>query len=228
MEEVKKIKKRKFNFLKFIVFILFFYIIISAFYSLYKVQIKNIVILNNIYLTDEEIIETAKLENYPSFIKTTESLICKRIEKLDLVEKCDVKKKLGFVVEITVGEYKVLYKVRSTNKYILSNGESLTLNKNVDGVPLLINYVTENVSKRLNEKFSGINLDILQKISEIEYSPTNYDEERFILYMNDGNMVYITLSKTSKLNKYDEIKKELEGRGGILYLDSGNYFEIKE
>ena len=46
--------------------------------------------------------------------------------------------------------------------------------------------------------------------------------------MNDGNMVYITLTKTESLNKYNDIKKELEGKSGILYLDSGNYFEIKE
>ena len=46
--------------------------------------------------------------------------------------------------------------------------------------------------------------------------------------MSDGNMVYITLPKAENLNKYNEIKKELEGKKGILYLDSGNYFEIKE
>ena len=32
----------------------------------------------------------------------------------------------------------------------------------------------------------------------------------------------------TKFKKYIEIKKQLEGKKGILYLDSGNYFEIKE
>ena len=31
--------------------------------------------------------------------------------------------------------------------------------------------------------------------SEIEYTSTSYDSERFLLYMNDGNQVYITLNK---------------------------------
>lgn len=227
MEEVKKVKKKKFNFLKFLVFILFLYIIISVGLCLYKAQIKNIIILNNIYLSDEKIIETAKLENYPSFIKSTKSIICKRIKGLDLVKSCSVNKKLGFIVEIKIEEYKIVYKVRSTNKYVLGNGISLENFDDIKGIPLLVNYVPEDVSERLNEKLSLLNIEIIEKISEIEYNPTTYDQQRFILYMNDGNMVYITLSKTIKLNKYDEIKKKLEGHNGILYLDSGNYFEIK-
>mgnify|MGYP006892043037 FL=1 len=46
--------------------------------------------------------------------------------------------------------------------------------------------------------------------------------------MNDGNMVYITVSKAELLNKYVEIIKKVDNKKGILYLDSGNYFEIKE
>ena len=45
--------------------------------------------------------------------------------------------------------------------------------------------------------------------------------------MNDGNYVYITLTKIKRLNKYGEIKEELQGKNGIVYLDSGNYIEIK-
>ena len=46
--------------------------------------------------------------------------------------------------------------------------------------------------------------------------------------MNDGNEVYITLNKTKELNSYTKIKKQIGEKKGILYLDSGNYFEIKE
>ena len=46
--------------------------------------------------------------------------------------------------------------------------------------------------------------------------------------MNDGNMVYVTTTKLKSLNKYVDIVKKLENKKGILYLDSGNYFEIKE
>ena len=58
------------------------------------------------------------------------------------------------------------------------------------------------------------------------YSPTKYDEDRFILYMNDSNRVYINLPKFKSFNKYDEMVTKFEGKTGRLYLDSGNYFEI--
>ena len=44
--------------------------------------------------------------------------------------------------------------------------------------------------------------------------------------MNDGNYVYITIYKTLAINEYNKILPNLEGKKGILYLDSGNYFEI--
>ena len=46
--------------------------------------------------------------------------------------------------------------------------------------------------------------------------------------MNDQIYVYITLTKIEVLNSYNEITKSLEGKKGILYLDSGNHFEIIE
>jgi len=73
---------------------------------------------------------------------------------------------------------------------------------------------------------SGINNNIIQKISEIKYSPNEYDDDLFILYMNDQNVVHVTLDKFTKLNKYNDIVVELEGDKGILYLDSGDYFKI--
>ena len=45
--------------------------------------------------------------------------------------------------------------------------------------------------------------------------------------MTDGNSVYITLNKINKLNKYDIILQKMAGKKGIVYLDSGDYVEIK-
>ena len=53
----------------------------------------------------------------------------------------------------------------------------------------------------------------------------HYDEDRFILYMNDSNRVYINLPKFKNFNDYDKMVTKFEGKTGKLYLDSGNYFE---
>ena len=73
-----------------------------------------------------------------------------------------------------------------------------------------------------------VNVDIIQRISEIKYDPSNVDEERFLFSMNDGNYVYITLSKITNINNYLEISNTLGEKNGILYLDYGNYFVPKE
>ena len=46
--------------------------------------------------------------------------------------------------------------------------------------------------------------------------------------MNDGNLVYITLTKINKLNKYNQIKDKMNNQTGIIYLDSGDYIELKD
>ena len=45
--------------------------------------------------------------------------------------------------------------------------------------------------------------------------------------MNDGNQVYLTLNKFTKIDNYLDIIKEFDNKKGILYLDSGEYFEVK-
>jgi cell division septal protein FtsQ len=72
----------------------------------------------------------------------------------------------------------------------------------------------------------NIDTDIINRISEIKYDPNNVDEERFLLTMNDGNYVYLTLSHFDKINSYVDIIKNFENQKGILYLDSGEYFKV--
>ena len=224
---MKKRVKRKFNPLKFLSFIAF--IIICYFLTMYLLDIKtkNIVVLNNNYYSDEKIIETSGIENYPKFLSLNTNKIKKKLLKLDLIENVTIKKKWNFVLELTIKEKKILYLVRSENKYRLSDNKLYDLD-DVLSVPTLINYIPESNEKKFVNAFKNIDNNIISMISEIEYSKTSYDSDRFLLYMNDGNMVYVTTTKLKSLNKYVDIVSKLENKKGILYLDSGNYFEIKD
>ena len=42
-----------------------------------------------------------------------------------------------------------------------------------------------------------------------------------------GNQVYLTLNDFNKIDNYLDIIKEFDNKKGILYLDSGEYFEVK-
>ncbi len=195
-------------------------------YYVINLPIKNIYVIGNEVMDDSVILDEAKISNYPSFILSFSNVLESRIKKDPYVKEVKIKKKWFGKVYIYITENKALCIESATGKVILENGKKVDNNYNIDSVPYLINDVTD-VYKNFIKKFNLVNKDILLQISEINYLPVNVDKERFYLSMNDGNYVYITLTKIKRLNKYGEIKEELQGKNGIVYLDSGNYIEIK-
>ena len=108
-------------------------------------------------------------------------------------------------------------------------GAKVTIDKETPYlVPRLINDIPNNKIKIFNKYFKRINLSVREKISEIRYEPNPYDKDRFLLYMDDGNSVYLTITKFERLNYYNDVLSQLEGKKGILYLDSGNHFQVME
>ena len=134
-----------------------------------------------------------------------------------------VKKYKKVYIEIT--ENYPLFFYKTDNKTILYDGSKVD---DAYNVPTVINYVPNLKYQDLITKMGLLDKDILIRISEIKYDPSDYDDERFLLYMKDGNYVYINLYKFENLNKYIEIVKNFGNKKGIVYLDSGNYFEIIE
>ncbi len=218
---------RKFNIKKFILFIIVIFILIVFFNYLLKIRLKSIVVLGNNYYTDEEIIEKAGIEKYPKFVFINSALIRKKLLKLDLIDDVKVNKKYDFTITIDIKEKKILYYDRADDMYMLSDYKKYNLD-NVLGSATLINYIPSDIETKFLKEINKIDENILKLISEIEYSKTEYDKERFLLTMNDGNQVYISINKFNVINKYIDIVKKLDNKKGILYLDSGNYFEIKE
>lgn len=224
---MKRKQKKKINFKKILLFFMLLIIIYLIVVVFLNVKTKNIIILNNEYYTDEKIIETAGIEDYPKFILLNKKSIKNKLKKLDLIEDVKISKKWGFILKIDIKEKKVLYYVRSKEEYMTSDKNTYKLD-NLLGYPTLINYVPEDIEKSFVRELSKIDTNIIKMISEIEYSKTDFDDKRFLLYMNDGKEVYITVSRVNLLNKYIEIIQKLGKKDGILYLDSGNYFEIKK
>lgn len=196
----------------------------SIVYFVIGSEVKNIYIYGNTNLTDQEIIELAKLQDYPNFYTTSSNKIENNIKKNPLIKKVKVKKRFFQQVHIYIEEYKILFK--SDDKYTLENEKEITLLKDNYNVPILINYVPNTKMESFISKLKEVDDSVLIKISEIKYDPTELDEDRFLLYMNDDNYVYITLTKLDLINKYNDAIEQLEGKKGILYLDSGNYFKI--
>ena len=121
----------------------------------------------------------------------------------------------------------MIYYDGPNKKVILENSNSI--NYNNDNLPVLINKIDDkDILKSFNKKMSKINEETLNTISEISYSPNGIDKERFLFSMNDGNYVYLTITKLTKINNYKKIVDSVENKNGILYLDYGNYFVPKD
>ncbi|HOO68073.1 MAG TPA: FtsQ-type POTRA domain-containing protein [Bacilli bacterium] len=223
-KEVEKVKKFKFT--KFIIIILLLYLFGFFIYELLLIPTKNIFISDNYYLTDQEIIDISGLKNYPSFFFTTKLSIKNKLLKNNMIQSVEIKKEIFGKIYITVTENTPLFYNSITKETILNNGKSISSSDYI--VPVLTNEVDSEVYEKLVEKMATVDINVLSMISEIEYDPNDIDTERFLLTMNDGNFVYITLTKISSLNEYIDILASVEGNKGILYLDSGNYFEILE
>ncbi len=222
----KKVIKRRLNIRKVFLSLLAIIIIGILIYIIVNSPIKNIYVIDNKILTDNQVIESAKLEDYPSFMLNPSFKIVKNLKKNPYIKDAKVKKKWGNKVYLYIIENRPLCQTIN-NELILLDGTKIENNNNLTDYPILINSV-DTIYDNFVKNFALIDEDILNKISQIEYSPVPVDNERFVLYMNDGNVVYITLPKIEKINKYNNIYRELDGNKGIVYLDSGDYFEIKE
>lgn len=217
------VKKRRIKFKAVMILFLFIILIGIVLVLLVSRPITNIYISGNKSLSDQEIIDIAGLSNYPSTFKNMSLIIKSRLEKNININKAKVYKKKFSKVYIEIDENYPLFYNASVNKTLLYDG------KEVDGsleCATLVNYVPDTLYTKFVSEMTKINIEIINRISEIKYDPNDVDTERFLILMSDGNYVYLTLSKFNKINSYVSIIKNFEGKKGILYLDSGEYFKI--
>ena len=203
-------------------------------YYFFTMPIKRIIVEGNDLITEHEIISVADINVKTSVFKASSSSIKKKVESLPLVEDVKIKKNILGTITITIEENKLLFYNMLTGKIHLSDATTTEEKDTYFGYPTLVNYVPSDIMEKLIEGLSLIDSDIIAMISEIEYSQDKYndvviDNERFLLRMNDGNIVYVNIVNIEKLNKYQTIFASV-GSGGVLYLDSSskNYIFDKD
>lgn len=229
MKKVKvKVKKRKINVRKIIVFLLVLYVLYFVISSIITFKISNIYVTGNDLISDKEIIVTANLEDYPSFIFTSTLGMKKKLLKNNFIKSVKINKKLPSSIILDIEEYRYLFYDSLSEKVILENGNKYINKYKYYDMPILITDVDDEIWDDFIASFNLVNENVMTQISEVAYSPTNVDKKRFILKMKDTNIVYINLNKINEVNKYNEIKLSLENKVGTIYLDSGNYFEARK
>lgn len=226
----KIVKKRKIKLLNFLIFLLVLSVLSFSVYFILQIRVKNLIVTGTNYIEDDTILELAKVKDYPKFLLTTNYTVKKNLEKYPYIKSAKLVKKWPLTFEIKVEEARTLFYNTNNNSYVLNNDKNIKESKSEYNfrVPRLLNYVPDKKYKSFVSNMNKVNDDVLSKISDIEYQPNDYDKDRFLLYMDDGNMVYLTLTKFKMINHYNEVLKQLENHKGILYLDNGNHFKIME
>lgn len=91
----KKVKKKiKFKIVPILIFLICLVVLYFGLSYLADTKIKNIYVYGNNLLTDQEVIELAKVEDYPSFYKTLSRTIKKNIKTNPIIKEVKIKKKL--------------------------------------------------------------------------------------------------------------------------------------
>lgn len=226
----KVIKKKKLKLSSFLLVLCVLIGLVFCAFLILMIPVKNILVLNNNYLNDDYILSLGEIRDYPKFFLTRSSKVESNIRKSKYIKKVKLNKKIGFVFELNVIENTPLFFDMNRNKYIFDNGDGVTddeISHNFR-VPRLLNYIPNKKYHKFIESMIKVKSNTISKISDIEYQPNDYDKDRFLLYMDDGNMVYLTLTKFKMINHYNEVLKQLDNHKGILYLDNGNHFQIRD
>ena len=215
----KKVKIKYKNVFKFLIFLT---LIILCIKFVFGVSVTNIYISGNDTLSDSYIMDVARISNYPKLISIPNYKIKKLLIKdSDIYDAKVYKKWTKLYIEIEENR-PLFYNSNISSTVMLDKTLRNTLN-----TPYLVNYIPDTIYDSFVDKMVEVDKNIINRISDIEYKPNDVDKERFLLTMNDGNYVYLTLNTFTKINNYLDMLKQFRGEEGILYLDSGEYFEIK-
>lgn len=226
----KLVKKRKIKLLPCLIVLLVLGGLSFVVYFFLKLPILNLIVENTTYLNDDYILELAEVKDYPSFWMSSTSNMERKLENSPYISEAKVERKFFHILVFNIDENKPLFINNTNNTVVFSDKEEVSVSDRIDlfRIPRLINYVPDNKYQSFIKGMANIKKDILGKISDIEYQPNDYDKDRFLLYVDDGNMVYLTLTKFDMINYYNDVLSQLENRKGILYLDNGNHFQIME
>lgn len=216
-------KKFKIRYKRLFLFLIILFVIGIILFYFINLKISNIYVSGNSYLSDQDIIEIAKIDKYPRTLFNSSFDIKRRLVSSNYIESVKVNKKFLTKVYIEVIENKPLFYSEILKKTVLKDGSLVSDKFNV---PILTTDVSKDIYDEFLEKFSKIDSVVFDNISEVSYTPRDVDKELFMLTMNDGNYISVNLNRFDTVNKYFDMVIKFNNHKGILYLDSGEYFKI--
>lgn len=208
-ESQKKSKIQKHKNVMFILAMFFSIAIITTLYLLspysktYHVAVKG-----NIYLSDEDIIKEADLNDY--FLFTFPRYKEDKLKENPFIEDCSIKMLKGNIVSIEVKEVKAIGYINEENqpKLLLINDVRIPLDANnmylINSVPLIQGYNQEELLT-IEKGFKELDSSLINEISEIHKYSMSYDKMYMNVVMRDGNDCFMSYNDLWLLKNYYQV-----------------------
>lgn len=230
--KLKQARKKKAN-RRLITYLSIFFLLISIIVYLQSPlsYVKKIHITGNSFLSEDEIIAQTKLTETTNIWTVKKKDLENKLNEQEVVKDVKVKKMLPWTIDVQINEYAHVGYIQEQEAYYPVVGDGIKLSAHVEfmegNAPLLVDFDQEEYLKRMAAELNELPHNILNLISEIHWLPTKENENKILLYMNDGYLVDGTIRNfASKMEAYPSIVAQLDPKDkGVIHLGVGAYFE---
>ncbi|HLS08720.1 cell division protein FtsQ/DivIB [Lentibacillus sp.] len=195
-------------------------------------HVKTIVVSGNSFVPDDKVIEQSGIAKDKNIWTVDATEASRAISENPVIQQAEVNRKLPWTINIDVTEFNHVGYVMQNERYypVLGNGNVLKdmEQQNVSGdAPLLIGFSDKDYLNQMTQELKNLPTSILELISEIHWKPSDENERKIVLYMNDGYMVDGTIRNFSEnMGIYPSIVSQLDPESkGIIHIGAGAYFE---
>jgi len=233
--KLKQSRRKKAN-RRLIFYLSIFFILIATIIYLQSPlsYVKNVKIKGESLLSKEDIIEHSQLSAKTNIWTIDREKVAEDIENIPVVESAEVFRKFPWTIEVHLSEYNHIGFIHKDGQFfpVLENGSVVShAYDDIKGkAPLLKNFSKESYLHRMSEQLNDLPKSIFNLISEIHWNPTEENQNKILLYMNDGFIVDASIRNFSnQMKAYPSIVAQLDDQNrGIIHLGVGAYFETFE
>ena len=202
----------------------------TVYYFSFDAKAHVLVCTGNYYLTDSQVYDLAKVSTNSRMYLTPSFVYTNRIEQMPLVKSASVSKSNGRL-KILIKEKNVIgYYVKGNKNYMLTiDNESIPLEekylKLIIHFPLLNGFTAQqrkDICAQFKKNKKVLNRAVIEKIAEMVPYKTSYDKNMIKMTMQDGNVVYTSLSSLVMMANYQAMLTQLQGENVCLLLDASN------
>ncbi|MDP4553092.1 FtsQ-type POTRA domain-containing protein [Alkalihalobacillus macyae] len=215
--------------------IFFFLILLIIYFQSSLSHIRNVDVSGNNYVSQEEIQKLSGVDESISFWNINTKKIAESVEKSKEISDAKVSRKFPATVLIEVTENERVAYLKKGSKYfpILQTGsilEALPKGDTPVSAPILMQWNESTELSDMAGELRKVKMSVINRISEIHYTPDDTKAFNLTLYMTDGYEVRTSITTFSeKVNSYPLIVNKLRDKPkGILYLNEGSWLEPYE